>query len=778
MADETAPKQSGIIEGTGLEPYFPQKKDESGVIESQYREPQKQDPGLAGWQARVEEARPEARARVASSPAYMNYLPGDVPFISPLFHNMYASALARSGSGKGDTYDERRANILAEMQATREERSKASPFGRAVGEITTGVAMLPASASIGISKGVTSALEAGGKFVPSILQKYAPLAGQTAESAVIGGLSGLSEAKPGETAEETAKRVGTSAAVGAAAPAVVTGLVRTGAAAAKPVGNALQALWNPEAAAARKIAEGASKAPTSRTPGMTIDEYERAVLEGRPVRPIDIHGAKEQVERAGAAFEGDQRFADINRFLRDRVQGNTQRIHQDVDSAFGQPIDAFAIRQASDAAARQQNAPAYNAAFRDPAAQAVWTPNIRQTFSTNEGKQAIEWAANEGAKWSTQSGRTGTIQSPFIHNTDGTLKLDINGNPQLKQGVSGPSLEFLDLVKRGLTDIGKQQQGQAGASTRAMAASFADELYSMFRPYQQAATGAGKYIKANNAFDAGASFMDMAKMGRGPSLGDLSRQKHQYARNFTPEERTAFQQGIGAWIKENPAEATALFQKGDRAVMDPIRAILGRDRFADIDNSLRINRIMAMNEAVAAREGKAAQIVKGWGPIGQGVGIGAGISAAPTVLPRIAEMAQTKMGLAGLAVGVPVGLASYIGNRRRMNELLSMAVSDDPRQQQMILEAARKQASTANALKELEQRLGRYVAAKVAEADDEGAGKLVRSERASGGRVSDKLVAMVDRSKRNINNETKTLLNTDDNKIAHALEIANRHLEG
>lgn len=53
-----------------------------------------------------------------------------------------------------------------------------------------------------------------------------------------------------------------------------------------------------------------------------------------------------------------------------------------------------------------------------------------------------------------------------------------------------------------------------------------------------------------------------------------------------------------------------------------------------------------------------------------------------------------------------------------------------------------------------------------------------RMGRKSGGRVSDKLVAMVDRSKKNINNSTQSLLQTPDSHVAHALEIANRNLEG
>ena len=53
-----------------------------------------------------------------------------------------------------------------------------------------------------------------------------------------------------------------------------------------------------------------------------------------------------------------------------------------------------------------------------------------------------------------------------------------------------------------------------------------------------------------------------------------------------------------------------------------------------------------------------------------------------------------------------------------------------------------------------------------------------RYGRASGGRVSDKLVTMVDRARKNINNQTEGLLNAHDNHVAQALEIANRNLEG
>lgn len=54
----------------------------------------------------------------------------------------------------------------------------------------------------------------------------------------------------------------------------------------------------------------------------------------------------------------------------------------------------------------------------------------------------------------------------------------------------------------------------------------------------------------------------------------------------------------------------------------------------------------------------------------------------------------------------------------------------------------------------------------------------VREGRATGGRVSDRLVAEVDRAKKRINNQTEELLKTPDSHVAQALEVANRHLEG
>ena len=56
--------------------------------------------------------------------------------------------------------------------------------------------------------------------------------------------------------------------------------------------------------------------------------------------------------------------------------------------------------------------------------------------------------------------------------------------------------------------------------------------------------------------------------------------------------------------------------------------------------------------------------------------------------------------------------------------------------------------------------------------------KDIRYGRKHGGRVSDRLIREVERAKKSINSDTESLLNTPDSHVAHALEIANRNLEG
>jgi hypothetical protein len=74
----------------------------------------------------------------------------------------------------------------------------------------------------------------------------------------------------------------------------------------------------------------------------------------------------------------------------------------------------------------------------------------------------------------------------------------------------------------------------------------------------------------------------------------------------------------------------------------------------------------------------------------------------------------------------------------------------------------------------------RILPAELSRTQNEDLAESIRPQRKSGGRVttSDNLVAMAERAKKNINNDTQNLLKTHDTHVAQALEIANRNLEG
>lgn len=138
-------------------------------------------------------------------------------------------------------------------------------------------------------------------------------------------------------------------------------------------------------------------------------------------------------------------------------------------------------------------------------------------------------------------------------------------------------------------------------------------------------------------------------------------------------------------------------------------------------------------------------------------------------------------GAAGYLHGVPAGLATYIGSTgvekgagairgaiQRGAERAG-APSERPAVSLPLLPAGSEIRGPVRTMAPLE-----------GSGEEEGYGPPleVRSQRASGGRISDRLVRAADLAKNAINSETKPLLDSHDNHIAAALEVANRSVEG
>lgn len=766
--------------------------------------PSKQDPGLSGFEARVREYSPEARKEVSESPI-KGRLPTweSVPLLGPAVQKAVALGSAAAGYGQGETTGERYQSILAYDEARRRAQQEFYPYSSIAGNVAGGVAssfVTPggsAAQTFGVKIG-----EKGGELlskaaapISSYLSRKAAEAapaigattGKAAEGALIGTLSSLAESKygAGETLGETAERTATGAAFGAAAPVVISGLF-------KPVGkisDIVEGIVSPKTAVARQITEGAGP--------QKINEYIGLMARNEPVNIADIQQAKDLLRAAVARFgENDPRVLNLNNALKQRYQNQTIYINNQVDSAFGTNIDPFQIRMQSDQLARAQNKPAYDLAFAQPQGQSIWNRDISQFINTAEGKYAVQVADNMARHEALQTGKAAP-RNPFVQ--------DANGNIVLAPNETGASLQFLDYVKRASNDIaagvrnGKVKSENISRDARMIEQSnqkFTKYLTTLVPEYGAALTGAGKYIKGNNALEAGQEFANLLSTGGKGSMSDISRQLYNFENKFRGSEPESFRQGIGVWIKENPQQAARLFA-GDypdaARVQGILKKVLTPARYNKIDSGMSVGRLAELTKEIQASPSLLKSlglptIPSGAGPVGFGLAgytLGQG---GTEIVQKIFQLASQNLPSAAAGtVGMVGGVALSASNARKLGAILDMAANDTPQNRKILLNAAAGRSEYKKKIDELNTLLGRTLAAQQELIPDivPGVGPAKYEERrfprASGGRINpsskaDGLVMAAEKAKKNINKTTEPLLNETDNNVAHALEIAGKHL--
>lgn len=720
-------------------------------------------------QQRVEKYRPAAAAEAKSESGSNLLLPRaqDVPIVGPAMHRGMARAATALGAGEGETAEERYRNWMAHSQAREQEREKANPKSYNLARGTFGAATALAFPELGIEKGVTQL----GEMAAPLVQKYAPFLGKMAESGVVGGLSAMPETVPGETPEEAAMRVAKGTAVGTVAPVAVKAVTTAVSAPAK----ALQSLWNPMSgevnALAEKASQAASAAPSKR--GMTIEEYNAAKNRGDDVSIADIHGAKDRLNQAAARHPEDQRVAEINDDLARRLSESTKKLGESIDGVFGRPIDSFASREAAAAEARLINGPAYKEAYAHPNAQNIWNGELNSLINTKEGQSAIDWAVNQSNKEAYTKGAP-PFQNPFVKNDNGQWVLPPN--------TEQPNLQFWDWVKRGLNDTTNQQfisgNGGAANATAQMTKKLTEDLKNLVPPYRTAVDTAGRYIKADNAFDAGHNFFDLANVARRTNdPSEVNRQINAFKTKFSPQEKANMAEGLANNIKENPAQAAKVFAANDKVTMDRYKTILGEDAFNGIDTALRMNRIAAMTKEIGAKaESKSLPT-----QIGLATGVGAAGAYAVEHIPQLMQYVKdpiTLMGVTALAAAGwgTKGAVNWQADRRA-SALLDMALSDDPKIQQQLVDAARGNERVRVVLTKMEDDLAKYFASHPSIALNQ----QDRQGRKAGGRVMRDAISLAQeavRTRKAIGGKTEQMLSMPDDAIVSALHTAKKTLGG
>jgi len=730
--------------------------------------------------ARVEGFRPAAEANLQRQERSVFGIPQipetELPLVTPLLRRASAGTQALLGEvgerlnlTEPQNFNDRYANILAREEANRNAYRAAHPNLSRVGDVfgvLGGVAALPSTGAANLVMRGASRLPA---FLEPITRRVAPLVGAAAEGAIQGAPTAMVEALPGESLADVGRRGLAGAQEGAIWGAGAHAGLSTALGGAGAVRNFFR---SPEDRAVRRLQEAASNIPGKPNTGlMATQEFEEAARAGRPVSAAYVAGMQPEVRQAiGRLPESEQAEA-----LRTNIfQQHSQRIPETrsaIDDIVlrrpGQTIDAATLRQQSLLTARNANRPLYDAAYSAPQARHIWNPWLEDFVNTTEGKNAIREAV-EGLSY-RQMGRSGRpIDNPF----------DFSGDRiTLRPGATVP-LEIWDRAKRALDDtVNNLQKNPIGTRPTAAAdiGAMRDELRNLLTTttrapnsnislYENALNGAGRYKRADNAFDDGFAFFNAANAARETrNYQDLGAQLQNFRRRFSPDERVQFRLGLASFIRENPDQAARVFAGNEQQTMRLYREVLG-NRFDDVRNQMLVH--------------NAQQAIQG-------------ISGKTPALPHTAQ--QYAIGAVGLLSALVHGAispvtatgqfaahgAAWLANSRSQNTARAiLELASDPARHVELMERLRTNPEFREILQRLQPLLVRSIsqqAAANAEAPDE------RPTRASGGRITSHhrakaqaLINAADRAKKAHNGTTKPILDMPDETVAKALSLADQ----
>ena len=556
--------------------------------------------------ARVEGYRPEAEAdfrRRAENSMYgipdIPYV--EIPLLTPLNRRARAGISAAFHGTEGENFSDRYANWLARDEAERNAYRAALPNLSRAGDVAGFVGSL-AIPGTGAANLVTRAAPRLPAFLEPIARRAAPVAGAAIEGGLQGGAEGMAEALPGESLADIGQRglagATQGAAFGAGAQVVLPTVGRAASGALQTARNIL----NPAGRAESRVAEAARAGrPTSQT--LTPQEYDDLVAQGLNPSLVDVQGGQKVIRQALGRVEGSQEANDFQRMLQNRnrqLNENTQnRIDATMTGSPSQTIDAFSVLNASRETARLQNKPAYEQAFSSNDAQNILTPQLQGVVTLPVGQRAIDDAVN-GLNTRYALENRGNFDNPFaLRNPNEAFS---SNNPYVLDPNKPVNLEFWDRFRRSLDDQ-YEELIRAGNKTSAGDVSAVrnhlQELLTTRVPeYGTAVSGAGRYIRGDNAFSAGTEFLDMlGANAQNRDIQSLGKQLNEFKNRFSDEERQQFGLGVASRFRARPDEAAALFGSGDSLVMRNLREVLG-PQFEPIRNTMLLHNVARQVESL------------------------------------------------------------------------------------------------------------------------------------------------------------------------------------
>ena len=456
-----------------------------------------------------------------------------------------------------------------------------------------------------------------------------------------------------------------------------------------PVRRAIQGTFNPDDAAARRIATGIradEAADPNAVSRLTRQEFDAS--QGQGVTLMDLGGERTRALARSAANTSQEGRGALNRTIDERFDEQSGRIGDWLRHTFHFP-NAEAQREAIEQTARAVNRPAYRRTF-DEHSGPMWDDALQGLASDPVMQSAIRRAATAARTERTMEGYR-PLNNPFeFQQSTGnlTLRTDPNGKTMY------PDLQFWDLVKRELDKQGTRELQSFARTLRNHLDELTRDPQTGQSSYATARQGAAGFFGAENALEAGQNFV-----GAGGRYG-LEQARSALA-NMRPEQRQLFQDGYVSRFVE------MLEKTGDRrnvlnligqspAARSELQIALGRGRAAELEARLRVEGIMDLARGTVQGNSTTA---RQWAELGLAGGAGG----------TVAGIGATNMDPGQMAIGAMV--AALAGGRHYVNQNIArrvaeMLVSNDPAVIQRGVERIARNERMMDALRSFDARIG------------------------------------------------------------------------
>lgn len=575
--------------------------------------------------------------------AWLEHSIGDLPIVGPALQGA-SDYLGTEVYGRLSGQDP--SQMREDIRARREGRTADYPMSSVSGALAGNLAAFGAA---GATKAGAQALGiSGARLLPRV-------ANSALSSGTISAADRLARGGDGFDAVESGA---IGAGIGGAIP-VVGGLVRAGlGAVGDKVYPVLNSIRNPIGEAERRLGSAVARdAATAPASVMNAADEAAANSAGVPLLNVDRGGETTRALARSVANQSPEARSLIERAANDRFSSQASRAANVIRRVSGGSADDLAFQEATRAAARAANKPAYARAFSAPQAQSMWNEGFEQLMQAPAMQTAARQATTRGANRAAVEGFT-PVRNPFRFGADGrfTLATDAAGR------TVSPNLAFWDQVKRNLDGmVGKAER----AGDRTLAADLTALRSHLVRmtdaavpEYQSARQGAAAFFGAEDALDAGRKFA-----GAPRTIPETRRAFMQ----FTAPERKAFATGYASElidrIKASRDRANVIDQVfKSEASRESMNMVFGPARAREIEAYVRVEDLADRLRGAMGNSTTARQLVE----LGIGAGSGFAVSGG-----------DWKGALTGAMAAKG---ARYLGQRiddRVMQQIAKMLTSND-----------------------------------------------------------------------------------------------------